>query len=662
VSVDLGEFVSGFLAEAEDHLRSINANLLLVDTATRQQTPNPRAVRELFRSLHTMKGLAGMVGVEPIVDLAHAMERILRDAEHNGGRLPAPAFEPLLQGTKAIAQRVSALAASKPVPDAPRELLELLDTVDAFGAGAGPSLRPLLLDENVLAKLNSSDVEQLSRPSEQRQAFQVRFSPSTERAARGLTITAVRERLAPLADIVKVIPVTSKEDGSLTFLFLVVSANTEAQLAEAAECSLEDVIRIAHAEAPSVFEERLEIDDDNDGPSAANVLRVDVRRVDAAMDGLGELLVTKFRLVRAIATLKARGVDVRELQEIVHDTQRRLRDVRALVLGLRMIALSELLDRLPILVRGLQTTTGKVAQIKMEVGRFEVDKAVGERLWPVLVHLIRNAMDHGLEAEAERLRSGKPPQGTIRVSCTRSSNSRLELKIEDDGAGIDSVRVAEQAGRAPPEDDDELLELIARPGLSTRATVTATSGRGMGLDIARRIVVEELGGELRLRTTVGEGTCFTLEVPVTVAVVDAFRCQSAAQSFLVPVASVEEFVEVEPSEIMRSPIIGLESPTRAALLSKRGKTMPFIELSTLLGGEPSGVSKKAIIVRRNEQFFAFGVDRLLGHYEVIVRRLADPLVDVPGVAGAADLGDGQPTLLLDLIALSRLHGEAERAA
>jgi two-component system, chemotaxis family, sensor kinase CheA len=666
VSVDLSEFVSGFLAEAADHLRLINANLLLADAAARQRTTNPRAVRELFRSLHTMKGLAGMVGVEPIVDIAHAMERILRDAEQHGGRLSAQAIERLLQGNAAIAQSVNLLGMGKKPPEAAAELLELLDSVDAFGGVAPVSTRVLKLDAAVLSKLNSSEVEQLTGVSEPRRALRLIFRPSPELAASGITITAVREGLSRVAELVKVIPVTATEDGALYFLLLIVSEAPVEEIAVAAQCRIEDVSTIATeaVSPPSLAGDSaiVPIEPDGDDANSANMLRVDVRRVDAAMDGLGELLITRLRLTRAVAALRQRGVEVRELAEVAEDAERKLRDVRALVLGLRMISLSDLLDRLPILVRGLQTTTGKTARIRLDVGRFEVDKGVGERLWPVLVHLVRNAIDHGLESEAERVRLGKPNPGTIQVSCRRSHDSRLEITIEDDGSGVDAKRVAERAGRPLPANDEELLDLIARPGLSTRDTATATSGRGMGIEIVRRSVVNELGGALTLKSTPGVGTRFTLEVPVTVAVVDAFRLESAQQYFLVPVASVEEFVDVDESEVVRGPVVG-RAVTNAAMLSKRGKTMPLIELSSLVGGDRSSApSKKAVIVRRNEQWFAFGVDRLLGHHEVIVRRISDPLVDVSGVSGAADLGDGQPTLLLDLLAFTRSYGAAEHAA
>jgi two-component system, chemotaxis family, sensor kinase CheA len=660
VSVNLAEFISGFLAEASDHLRSINSNLLLVDDAIKAQTSNPRAVRELFRSLHTLKGLAGMVGVEPLVDITHAMERVLRDAEQAGGRLPAQAFEPLLQGTQAIAQRVAALAAGKNVANAPKELLSRLDLLDASEVNSTHNPRRLKLNPSLLAKLNASEMEQLSGASGARRALQMLFTPSAERAAQGITITSVRERLVQHAEIVKVVPVTASGQGGLSFLLLVISSASLGELASLVESSPEEVVELVEREGGTAPLEVFEAD--SDGPTTANVLRVEVRRVDAAMDGLGELLVNRFRLVRAIADLKAKGVDVRELEEVAQDTERRLKEVRTRVLGLRMISLSELLERLPILVRGLQATTGKNAQVQLDVGKAEVDKAVGERIWPALVHLVRNAMDHGLETEAERIKLGKPAHGIIRVSCLRTSDSRVQLIIEDDGKGVDAERAAQRAGSPVPTDADALLELIARPGLSTRTTATSTSGRGMGLDIARRTVTDELGGELHMQTQLGVGTRFVLEVPVTVAVVDAFRCRTQSQSFLVPVSSIEEFVEVDPLQLVEGPRLGSTSAVRTAMYSRRGRTMPFVELSALVGETAAMRSKKAMIVRRNEQLFAFGVEQLLGQHEIIVRPLTDPLVRVPGVAGTADLGDGRPTLLLDLIALCRLCEPLERAA
>lgn len=658
MSVDLSEFISGFLAEAEDHLRSINAHLLQVERTNQAREPNPRAIRELFRSLHTMKGLAGMVGVEPIVEIAHAMERVLRDADQDGGRLPARAFEPLLQGTKAITVRVNALATGEQVSKAPPDLLEALDSIDSEETDATSVGLALEIDPVIFAKLNSSEREQLTHVAGNARAFQLAFSPSTERATRGVTITTIRERLARISEIVKVVPSTVKESGALSFVFLITSSASARDLASLAECSPEEVIPLSPQNpAPLHFEEPAELD----SASAVGMLRVDVRRVDRAMDGLGELLITKFRLARAVAQLAERGADVRELLELTQETHRGIREVRNLVLGLRMIALSELFDRLPILVRGLQTSTGKAVDLVMEVGSVEVDKTVGERLWPVLIHLIRNAVDHGLEPGPERVRRGKPEKGVIRVRCDKSSSSRLELTISDDGAGVDAERVAQRARHPTPEDDAALLDLIARPGLSTREAATSTSGRGMGLDIARRIVVNELGGDLRLQTVPGQGTSFTLEVPITVAVVDTFRFQCALQLFLVPVASVEEFVDVDPADLVLGPVLGPQSRA-VALFSRRGRTMPFIELSSLFGQRRTGRSGKAIVVRRSDQLFAFGVERLIDHHEVIVRRLSDPLVDVPGVVGAADLGDGRPTLLLDLVALTRLSGESERAA
>jgi two-component system chemotaxis sensor kinase CheA len=380
------------------------------------------------------------------------------------------------------------------------------------------------------------------------------------------------------------------------------------------------------------------------------------------MEGLAGLLVTKFRLARAVEELAKRGVDVRDLRQITHEAARQLRDMRGAILGLRMVSLHEMFERLPILVRGLRTATGKTVQLSMNVGRVEVDKGVGERLWPVLVHLIRNAVDHGIESDTERLRLGKSAEGKLSVSVVQSQSSHVELVIEDDGAGMDAERVARRAGKAVPDDDAGLLDLITAPGFSTRDVANATSGRGMGLDIVRRTIVQELGGELKLSTRKNVGTRFTLKVPITIALVDTFRFESDTQQFLVPVASVEELIDVDAKDVIHGPGSKL-ARIPVVTLERRGYTMPLVELSAMLGTASRGLSPKAIIVRRNEQFFAFGVDRLIDHHEVVVRPLVDPLVSVPGITGSTDLGDGRPTLLLDLVALAnKLSALSGRAA
>jgi two-component system chemotaxis sensor kinase CheA len=290
--------------------------------------------------------------------------------------------------------------------------------------------------------------------------------------------------------------------------------------------------------------------------------------------------------------------------------------------------------------------------LELEGGTAELDKSVSERLFPVIVHLVRNAVDHALETPDERQRRGKPEEGLLRITCSARSSARLEITVSDDGRGIDRAAVAKKAGRGKPSDDAGLLELLCIPGLSTREIVTTTSGRGVGMEIVKRTVVDELGGELELCSEFGKGTTFTLRVPLTISIVDAFSFECASQRFVVPVAMVDEIIEVDAAGLVSVPANDDGGPD-VDIISRRGIAVPLIQLAQVFRLRAAQAkSPKAIVVRRGGAPVAFGVDRMLGQQEVVIRPMNDVLIRAPGVSGATDLGDGRPTLVLDLVALS----------
>jgi two-component system chemotaxis sensor kinase CheA len=379
------------------------------------------------------------------------------------------------------------------------------------------------------------------------------------------------------------------------------------------------------------------------------VVRVDVSRLDDTVEGLSALLVTRFRLARSVKALRERGVDTRELEAIVNDNARQLRSLRAAILRVRMVPVSELLERIPLIVRGLRRTMNRQVRLELDAGGAEVDKAVAERLFPALVHLIRNAVDHAIETPDERARRGKPEEGLIRIECSSRSNRWLEMRISDDGRGIDPTAVARRAGAAVPATEAGLLELICRSGLSTRDVATTTSGRGMGMEIVKRIVHEQLGGELTLRSELGQGTTFKLMVPLSISVVDAFSFVCGGQRFVTPVVTVEEIIEIDPREVVEGVALPGQRPVR--LVRRRGRAVPLLSLASVFAMPASGLEAKALVVRRGDDTMAFAIERMLGQQEVVVRPLNDSLIKVPGVSGATDLGDGQPTLVLDLLSL-----------
>ncbi|HVZ72105.1 MAG TPA: chemotaxis protein CheW [Polyangia bacterium] len=660
---EAADFIAGFTAEAEEHLSSANTNLLSIEDAAGKGQSTPRQVRELFRSFHTIKGLAAMVGVEPIVDIAHAMESVLREADRAAGRLPAGAVSLLLTGVKAVENRVQALAKRKTVAAAPAKLVDALNALRQAGGERGASV-DTSLPADLWSKLSAAERAQLTQGlSDGRRALVAQFVPTPARASEGVTITSVRERVSMLAEIVKVVPqampASDSSPGGLAFALILLTDESDAELAVAAATTpeaLTPVALIAPVTSVGFDEEPTDVEVQHRG-----VVRVEVTRLDEALERLSALVVTQFRLRRTTADLRAAGADVRALAQVIAENGRQLRDLRASIMRARMVSVTELLERIPLIVRGLTRAIGKDARLSMTTGKAELDKAVAERIFPAIVHLIRNAVDHALETPAQRRADGKPEIGLVTVTCHELSDSQLELTVTDDGRGVDAVAVARRAGAAVPTTDEGLLALLTRPGLSTKTEVTTTSGRGVGMDVVKRIAVDELRGELSMRTTKGQGTSFSLRIPLSITIVDAFSFVCAGETFVVPVAMVEEIQEIDLAQTVRGPDRrrtprGEPDRRKAAratdMIHRRGETVPVLRLDEVLGlvaGDAQ--SRKAIIVRRNGEPFAFTVERMLGQQEVVVRPLEDQLVRVHGVSGTTDLGDGRPTLVLDLAAL-----------
>lgn len=668
LEIDLGEFLTAYTAEAEEHLAAATRSILRVDAAARKGEPDPRGVRDLFRAVHTIKGLSSMVGVEPVVTVAHRLETVLRAADRAGGPITPEVADVVLQAIRLMEQSVRAVERGLSATDPPATLLATLDSLSfEIATPRAHAAARLTLDASLEGKLEPFERELLLKGAiEGRRALRLDYAPTPSRAALGLNINLVRERVETIAEIVRVIPISipalEQVPASIAFALLLLTSHSDPEIAAAAGVNPSDVKTIV--EVDTADGRNTELVQESDARSSAlelragdvprrNLLRVDASRIDAAMDRLANLIVTRSRFSRAIEKLTSTGADTREITQIAGENARQLRDLRASILQVRMVPLTDILERIPLMIRSLMRSSGRQVRLEVEAGDAELDKTVGERIFPAIVHLVRNAVDHGIELPADRARAGKPPEGTVRITCSARSNTRLELTIGDDGSGVDAEAVAAKAGTAVPTGNVELLELLCRPGLSTRDEATTTSGRGLGMDIVKRIVVDELGGELSLQTRRGTGTTFSVRIPLTVAIVDAFVVECARQRFVVPVTAVEEIMEIDPSEV--TPAHGLSAATAvqpAGMLARRGETVPLYPLKALLGlSEASTTDNRALVVRRAGEAIGVLLERVLGQQEAVIRPLRDPLVRVRGIPATTDLGDGRPTIVLDLVAL-----------
>jgi two-component system chemotaxis sensor kinase CheA len=329
---------------------------------------------------------------------------------------------------------------------------------------------------------------------------------------------------------------------------------------------------------------------------------------------------------------------------------RQLRDLRESVMRVRLVQIGEIFERMTFVVRDLARESGKKIVVQLSGGETEIDKFLVERMMDPLMHLVRNAVSHGLETVAERDAQGKRSEGLLSLSAM-TAGERIVIKIADDGRGIDRNLVlarAAERGLSPGAelDDDALLDLICTPGFSTRDEADRESGRGVGMDVVKK-ATEELGGRVSLATKLGGGTTFTIELPLTLAVAEALIVSVNGQRFAVPQSGVREVFEVESASTKV-----LENNE---IISYRGKVLPLLRLARVFEMNHERGDKFHVLVIGDEaNAVGLAVDRILGQREIVVRAIKDPLAQSRGIAGATELGDQRVVLILDITALKHL--------
>ena len=374
-------------------------------------------------------------------------------------------------------------------------------------------------------------------------------------------------------------------------------------------------------------------------------VRIDLRRLDSLMNLIGELVITRGRLHQLSAAINDTA-----LTDAVAQTSRLVADLQDEIMTSRMVPVWQVFDRFPRLVRDAARSVGKQVEFVIEGKDVELDRSMLDEVGDPIVHLLRNAIDHGIETPEARRAQGKKPEGRLTLSATRD-RSAVAIRVSDDGRGIDRDRVlarARASGLADEEKrdltDEELLRLISRPGFSTAEAVTDLSGRGVGIDAVYNRV-RSLGGAVDIRTVQGEGTTVTLRLPLTLAIVRSLLARIGDETFAVPLTHVRETVELEPA-IVRS-VQGRE------VLMLREEVLPVVRMRELVQhpGPATQDLEQVIVVEMAERRAALVVDALVGQQEVVVKQF-DGVRDGLGVFGGATiLGDGVPALIFDVSSL-----------
>jgi two-component system chemotaxis sensor kinase CheA len=627
--MDLSQYAELFLAESREHLSACNQ--LLLEWERRPAAPEP--VGGIFRAVHTVKGMAATMGYARVADLAHRMENLL-DHLRRGGQPPADeTLQLLFRATDALEKAVDLAVAGR---ERDADVAGVAADLDRAMARLAPD-KARAEPEFVPPPPPPGDLGGSGR------LIQVVLRPEAQiKGGRAMLIIRKAQTLGAVQGIAPSPAAFEAEDFDGRFVFRLDTARTVAEI-EAAVRSVGDVERVAVGGGGDGDDEHVTPVESAGGRSRH--IRVDLRRLDSLMDLIGELVTTRGRLNELAAERRDAAID-----DVAIQVSRLSADLQAEIIQARMTPVWQVFDRFPRLVRDVARQLDKQVAFKVEGKEIELDRAILDELGDPLVHLLRNAVDHGIEAPAERRRRGKKPEGEIVLAAVRERSS-VAISISDDGRGIDRAQVLAKALREGVVDshtefltDDQLLRVLARPGFSTAAEVTSVSGRGVGIDVAMT-KIRALGGSIEIRTEPGKGTSFVMRLPVTLAIVRALIAAVGTERYALPLTYVAETAEF--GAIAMTTMDGREA------MVLRDRVVPLVHLRSLLSvvGDAPPARRPVIVLEMGERRMGVVVDGMLGQQEIVVKGFEAPQGTLPVFSGATIMGDGVPALILDAAGL-----------
>lgn len=649
------DLMEEFYAECDDYLVEIRRGVLKLDEQVGQVSLDGDAVERIFRSFHTLKGICGMAGLQQAEQLAHRAEDYLRALMRQEAVLSESGLDILNAVAQTLEQLVVAHRQGQSGSDI-RPLLERISALTRSSGGSAESQAPLehaAADSTLLARVQAAR-------QQGKEVFRALFRPSPELDQRGVNVGFIRSELQAIGEILSAAPKV-QSGGELVFEFVIAASVQPDDPGRLANDGLE-ILPFGIAEKRD-GDARPAMPAANSGSpfvAPSHFVRVDLGRLDELMRIMGEMVVHRARLEEALGRVSSAlpSTDSRELHEITHGFSRELRRLRDGLMHVRMVPIREVFERLPFVVRDLSRENQKKVRLEINGQETELDKYLVERLKDPLLHLIRNAISHGIEEPTERTANGKSDHGTIALRASASGETVL-IEVADDGRGIDPKKIVTRArahgfGVSEHPDAAELLELLCAPGFSTRDEADLGSGRGIGMAAVKNTVLE-LGGEMELDSKLGHGATFRLRLPLTLAVAEALIVSAGGQRFAMPQSAVQEITTAEEASINH-----LE---QNEIVKYRNGVLPLIRLASVFGlGAERRKEFPVLVVGTGLNAVGILADRILGHREIVVRPMSDPLLKVPGISGATELGDGRAVLILDSVSLTQNARTRQRLA
>lgn len=593
MSIDMQQFHGVFFEESQEHLETMEQLLLSLSLAD----PDTEELNSIFRAAHSIKGGSGIFGFTALTALTHILEGLL-DKLRNHQLLPSRAMlDVFLEATDVLKDTLSAYRQQSPVDDAAITRMEKkLESFQLSGDTAEKTADEgfgFFDDEPVAATVEASK-------SAETDPFFGFFDDLDAPAS----VVSIETPSQPVAANNPPVP----------------AAATVPQQASKKPASTHETASV----------------------------RVDVEKLDCLINLVGEIVITQSML--AVMAEQLDGKMAEKFQVILDDLERNTREMQEAVMSVRMLPVSSVFNRFPRVVRELSSKLDKEIDLIIEGEQTELDKGLIEKLVDPLTHLVRNSIDHGIESASVRQQSGKSVRGTVTLQASRQGGN-IVIAIQDDGAGLNREKIIAKALEKNiavdnAADDQSVWQLIFAPGFSTAQQVTDISGRGVGLDVVKRNVLT-LGGRIEIHSVAGQGTCFKIFLPLTLAIVDGMSVSVGEEIFIIPLANIVECLQPDAANIKS--LAGQDQ-----LLWVRDQYWPIVSLSAEMEIETDvkqATDGVIVLVESAHKHFALLVDALVGQQQVVIKSLEQHYRRVTGISGATIMGDGRVALILDIESL-----------
>jgi len=687
--MDMKQYIEVFVEEAQEHLNNLNQYLLKLEVSPE----NPEYIDEIFRSSHTLKGMAGTMGYEKISEITHEMENVLQGIRNGEIKINSKTVDVLFECFDILENLVGSILQNgvegnidtSKVINRLKSVFEINES-DEKDYNKDHNKGHDVDENKKTSRLNFNEFEEnLIKAAYEKKLniFEIQISLNDDCLLKSARAFVIFKNLERIGEIIKTIPpVEDIEDEKFQkeFTLYLITSSAKEQI-EKMLGSISEIQKIWVTPVDYTKKETIPVKEKNDlkdgeyntviveseqDPSKSisqklktgKTVRVDIEKLDNLMNLVSELIIIKTRL-EGIG--ENREIGIQELHEAVEYLERITTNLHDAVMKVRMVPIEQVFNRFPRMVRDLSKELNKEINLHIEGEETELDRTVIDEIGDPLIHLVRNAIDHGIETPEERKRQGKQANGNIILKAYHDGNN-VVIEIDDDGKGIDLENVLAKAiekrfitvKESKELSEQDILQFLFKPGFSTSERITDISGRGVGLDVVKT-KIESLGGTIDIETIQGKGSKFIVRLPLTLAIIQALLVGVGTEKYAVPLNSIKETVTINSKNINRI--------KNQEITLFRGEVLPIIRLNELLDISGNIFENSAsndfynedltvVIVKKGEKLLGLAVDELIGQQEIVIKSLGKFLNNIKLIAGATILGDGQVALILDVNTLT----------